>query len=339
MQYLPALARAGIEVDVAPLFDDAYLRALYAGKRDKRGLARFTLARLAQCRTALQADVIWLEKEVLPYCPWGMERLILPRGVPVVSDFDDAVFHRYDQHRNPLVRRLLGQKIDAVMGYSTLVTAGNAYLAQRARAAGARWVEIVPTVVDAEAYQPEPTRHADDGRPRIGWIGTPQTWGAYGAPLVDFFQDVARRWNACFHLVGARLEGGTEGAFNYVPWSEAGEIPAIQAMDIGIMPLKDEPWERGKCGYKLIQYMACSLPVVASPVGVNRQIVEHGVNGFLAETPDEWRIAVDALLADPGLRYRMGQAGRQKVEREYCIQVTGPRLVELLRSAAAGRDA
>lgn len=117
-------------------------------------------------------------------------------------------------------------------------------------------------------------------------------------------------------------------------WSEDTEVSAIQQFDAGIMPLPDAPWERGKCGYKLIQYMACRLPVVASPVGVNREIVEDGVNGFLAATPDEWVIALKQLRDHEELRQSMGMAGRKKVEAEYNIQVTAPKLGELLRSAA-----
>ena len=98
------------------------------------------------------------------------------------------------------------------------------------------------------------------------------------------------------------------------------------------MPLPDNPWERGKCGFKLIQYMACGLPVIASPVGVNSKIVEHGVNGFLAETQEEWEAALSTLIADSDLRQQMGKAGREKVEREYSLQVTGPKLVALLKS-------
>ena len=107
-----------------------------------------------------------------------------------------------------------------------------------------------------------------------------------------------------------------------LPWAEATESEDIARLDIGIMPLVDAPFERGKCGYKLIQYMACGLPVVASPVGVNRQIVEHGVNGFLADTPEAWATALRTLCHDPALRARMGAAGRRKVEQQYCLHVT-----------------
>lgn len=327
------LRRAGFEVEVASFFDDAYLQSLYGGRRDKRGLVRFTLNRLMQCRAARLADVIWVEKEVLPWFPWGLERLALPQGVPVVSDYDDAVFHRYDQHSSTMVRRVLGHKIDRVMAHSALVTVGNTYLAERARHAGAQQVEIVPTVVDTEAYRPVSPRHID-GKLRVGWIGTPQTWEKYGKPRIPLFQELARTHGIRFYLVGARLTPATEGPFDYVPWSEANEIAAIQDMDIGIMPLVDDAWERGKSGYKLIQYMGCGLPVVASPVGVNMEIVLHGKNGFHAETEAEWRDSLARLITDVDLRRKMGTVGRKRVLDTYSLQVQGHRIAEFLAHIA-----
>jgi glycosyltransferase involved in cell wall biosynthesis len=116
----------------------------------------------------------------------------------------------------------------------------------------------------------------------------------------------------------------------FVPWTEASEVAALQACDIGVMPLDDSPWERGKCGYKLIQYMACGLPVVASPVEVNMEIVRPEKNGYLAQTDDEWVEALGKLLSDAALRQKMGKAGRERVEKEYCIQQTAPRLTQML---------
>jgi len=216
------------------------------------------------------------------------------------------------------------------------VTAGNVYLADRARLAGAQRVEIVPTVVDAEAYRPFPPRHPD-GKLRVGWIGTPQTWEKYGHPRTEFFKDLASRHNIRFLLVGARLQPGRSGPFDYVPWSEASEISAIQQMDIGIMPLQDDPWERGKNGYKLIQYMACGLPVVASPVGVNTEIVQVGKNGLLASSEVEWREALDRLIDDANLRQTMGSEGRKRIVETYSIQVQGPRIAKLLAEVAEQR--
>ncbi len=153
----------------------------------------------------------------------------------------------------------------------------------------------------------------------------------------DVFQTLQQQGVARFTAIG--IDAAALGLpMASVPWSEQTVAQDIARLDVGIMPLVDAPFERGKCGYKLIQYMACGLPVVASPVGVNRQIVEHGVNGFLAETPEQWATALRTLCADPALRARMGAAGRRKVEQHYSLQVTAPRLVQILRRAAeAGR--
>lgn len=336
LQYLPHLERAGFEVEVAPFFGDDYLEALYAG----RGTRAAALAAFGRRLRALRgsqgaADVIWLEKEALAWVPHAIEAGLMPRGVPVVSDYDDAVFHRYDRHPAALVRRVLGRKHAAIMARSACVLAGNAYLAGYARDAGAASVEIVPTVVDTDAYR---VAGADRGDrpPVIGWIGMPSTWADCVAPFLPALEGVARRHGAVLHAIGARPDPAEEGILRFLPWSEAGEVEMIRAMDIGIMPLPDTPWMRGKCGYKLIQYMACGLPVVASPIGVNTEIVQHGVNGFLAETPDEWRQALETLMADPGLRRAMGAAGRQTVERSYSLQLQGPRVASLLKRAAEG---
>jgi glycosyltransferase involved in cell wall biosynthesis len=117
-------------------------------------------------------------------------------------------------------------------------------------------------------------------------------------------------------------------------WTEETEVASIFSFDVGIMPLTDAPFERGKCGYKLIQYMACGLPVVASPIGVNCHLVEHGVNGFLAETHEQWSLALQTLISNHDLRQSMVATGRQKVERQYSTQVTGPKLIAILQQAA-----
>lgn len=336
MQYVPALQAAGVQVELSPFFDDGYLAGLYAGRRQGPALLRYYRDRLRRLLRPEKPDAIWLEKELLPWLPAWIEGLVLPAAVPVISDYDDAVFHRYDLHRLGLVRRLLGRKIDRVMQGSALVLAGNPYLADRARQAGAGRVEIVPTVVDADTYG---TGHipAMDGRARIGWIGTPGTWGAYLCPMMPMLSDLAARHDARVLAVGAGPAAIAAGhsALEVMPWSEAEESRLIQGMDIGLMPLDDTPWSRGKCGYKIIQYMACGLPVVASPVGVNAEIVEHGVTGFLVETEAEWRQAIGRLLAEPDLRRRMGAAGRRRMEERYSLQVWGPRVVALLREAAA----
>lgn len=152
-------------------------------------------------------------------------------------------------------------------------------------------------------------------------------------PLLPLLQEMARTHGALIRAVGTG-PGADMDLLERLPWAEETEGRLIQSMDIGIMPLDDTPWSRGKCGYKLIQYMACGLPVVASPVGVNSEIVEDGVTGFLASSDAEWRDAISRLLADADLRRRMGEAGRKRMEELYSLQVWGPRVAEMLRQVA-----
>lgn len=293
----------------------------------------YYLQRVLQLRRRPRSKLIWLEKEAFPWLPWSIERALMPRGVPLVVDYDDAVFHRYDMHISATVRRLLGGKLDRLMGSASLVTAGNRYLADRAKAAGALRVEIVPTVVDLTAYTQRPDRVSEEAT-TIGWIGTPSTWAEYMAPNMSLLAQAAESAGARIVAVGAGRAAEAHPLLDNRPWTEASEVARIHTMDIGIMPLTDTPWSRGKCGYKLIQYMACGLPVIASPVGVNAEIVEHGVNGFLATTKTEWAEALRTLLQDPALRARMGQEGRRKVARDYSLQVWGPRVAQMLRRVA-----
>lgn len=318
-------------------FDDCYLERHYSNQSTFRDVGNAYLRRIRQLRVAGKADILWIEKEALPWLPWMIERALLQRGAPIVADYDDALFHQYDQNPSVMIRHLLGRKIDDVMAASAVVTAGNEYLAERARQAGARRVEMLPTVIDIHRYPIVPRTH-QAANPKIGWIGTPSTWVEYMLKLMPLLLTLASDYAARVVAVGAGQNLDPHPLFDSLPWSEQTEVEQIQDMDIGIMPLTDTPWARGKCGYKLIQYMACGLPVVASPVGVNTEIVEHGVNGFLASSEAEWRLALETLLSDGELRRRMGAAGRQKVEEKYSVQVHGPRVAALLSEIArAGR--
>lgn len=333
LQYGAALQKEGVEALLNPFFNQSYLERLYSGQSTLGPTFAAYARRAGQLTRAGQADLIWLEKEAMPWLPWVIEHALLPKDVPLLVDYDDAVFHRYDLHHTAFVRRLLGRKLDKLMASASLVTAGNRYLADRALAAGAKRVEIVPTVVDLTAYTIRP-KSLSRQAPTIGWIGTPSTWAEYMAPMMPRLLQAAEAADARIITVGAGRAVDAHPLLVNLPWTEESEVACIHAMDIGIMPLIDTPWARGKCGYKLIQYLACGLPVIASPVGVNAEIVEHGVNGFLATTDTEWAEALRTLLHDPALRARMGQEGRRKVEHDYSLQVWGPRVAQMLRHVA-----
>jgi glycosyltransferase involved in cell wall biosynthesis len=335
LQFVPALEQGGLRVLSRPLLGDAYLERKYAGRPV---LAQVLRAYLHRARALLadvcRSDLVWIEKELWPWAPSWLERLLLV-GRPFVLDYDDAIFHTYDRHRNPLLRRLFGRKVDRLMRAATLVIVGSAYLGERAREAGARRVEWLPTVVDHERYAIGPRGLAGNATLHIGWIGTPATAG-YLQAIVPALTEVARRRRIVVHLIGATLDmPGVE--IRSIPWSEDDEVRAIGETDVGLMPLPDTPWERGKCGYKLIQYMACGLAVVASPVGANLAIVENGVDGYLAGTHDEWIAALCRLADDPALRHRMGLSGQTKVRARYSLQAAAPQLARWLREVCAQR--
>jgi glycosyltransferase involved in cell wall biosynthesis len=332
-QYIPYLTSCGVELQIAPLLDDDYVRSLYTGKRQSvSSVVMAYIRRIVRLANSRSFDLLWIEKELFPWLPPLAESLITGLGIPYVVDYDDAVFHRYDLHNNSLVRALLGGSIDTIMRRATTVVVGNDFLAERARQAKAYQIEYLPSVVDINRYS---VHEKTSGQFRIGWIGSPVT-APYLELIREALEEASKQINARLVLVGAGDQDPLPGvAKEVLPWSEDSEVAHIQSFDIGIMPLPEGPFERGKCGYKLIQYMACGLPVVASPVGVNTRIVEQGKTGFLASSNADWVEALVMLSKDIGMRGVLGKAGRKKIEQEYSLQVAAPRLLEILTEAAS----
>ena len=330
-QFAPALRDAGLDVTECALLPDDYVERLYRGSGSgKAFLLAAYVRRIRDVFATRRFDLVWIEKELLPFVPAWIEAGVLA-GVPTVVDYDDATFHTYDRHKHWPVRTLLGRKVDAVMRRARIVVAGNPYLAARAEAAGARRVEVLPSVIDMARYgavEPEP-----NGPFTVGWLGSPGS-----EKLLEAIREPLERFSA---QPGVRLVlvGASPAALRGVlhetwPWSEEGEVNAMRAFHVGIMPLSDTPWERGKCGFKLVQYMGVGRPVVASPVGVNVDIVVDGVSGFLAATPGEWTERLDRLRADAELRQRLGAEGRQRAKSTYSLETAAPRLAALLHAAA-----
>ena len=335
-QYDPFLADADCTSETYPLLDNSYLRGRYDGRKSSPAyLATRYMQRLYRLVRG-NFDLLWVHCELFPYLPGMAERFVAFAGAPVVFDYDDAIFHNYDQHRSATIRKLLGGKLAPLLRRADAAFCGNSYLQDYA----SRYCDntyIVPTVLDTQRYRPATSRPLpDQANPAatIGWLGTPSTWNSYVLPMLPVLIEEAVESGAEISAIGGDQTGTGHPLLRRDEWSEAEEVAQLQSMDIGIMPLNEDPWARGKCGYKLIQYMACGLPVIASPVGVNADIVEHGVNGFLATNEEQWRTAIRTLLANPDLRHRMGAAGRKKVEQHYSIQVHGPKVASLLHQLA-----
>jgi glycosyltransferase involved in cell wall biosynthesis len=333
LQYRPSLAEAGFELDHYPLIGNAYVRSLATSERWSRtALIASYVRRLVQLLERPRYDLIWVYAELFPYLPAAFERLVFRSGIPVVYDCDDAFFLTYNDSPNSFARAMLSGKIERLISGAAAVTCGNEFLRDHAARLCTNTM-VFPTVVDTDVYRP--AARARPHRLTIGWIGSPSTWDNV-RPLLPVFEEVCAARGARFRVIGAGIdaEGDRFPAMELVPWSLAREVGEVQGFDIGIMPLLDEPFQRGKSGYKLIQYMACGVPAIGSPVGVNLSILA-GDCGIAALTPGEWRAALIRLLDDADLRERMREAGRNRVVEHYSLEVYAPRLTALFRGLAA----
>ncbi|MEN8150092.1 MAG: glycosyltransferase family 4 protein [Planctomycetota bacterium] len=247
----------------------------------------------------------------------------------LVFDLDDAVMYRASGRWRQwsILRRL---RFARNVGQASVFLAGNAYLKSQSpiRIPSV----IVPTPVDLPRYRP---REEWPGRARaVGWIGTAST-----LPYLDLVEPALRelaanREDFVLRVIGdraPRIDGVTVEA---IPWSEDGEAEALRGLDVGILPLPDDRWTRGKCAFKALQYMATGLPVVASPVGMNREVVTDGETGRLATTTKEWVAALDGLLDDAAARERMGAAGRARVEADFATKVVAAKTADILKGHA-----
>jgi len=338
--YVPYLEANGFEVTVDPFFTASFFRLLYQKRHYLQKALRFgglAVRRLAAVTRAGRYDLIFIYREAFPVGPPFVERHLASRGSRIVLDFDDAIYLSNTSEANRFAASLkYVQKASTLVRLSTHVIVGNEYLARYARMHNPA-VTVIPTCVDTTRFVPR-SGPRPAGPPIVGWIGSPTT-----TPYLSGLSGVLRTARAQHPFV-LRVSGA-EGPLAFdgveihdVPWSLDREVDLFNTCDIGVYPLTDDEWARGKCGFKAIQFMACGVPVVASPIGVNQDIIRDGINGFLAATPDEWVLKLGRLLAEPELRARFAEAGRRTVQERYSLQVHAPRFAETLRAAARSRE-
>ena len=283
--------------------------------------------RLRLLASAARYDAVCIHRALLTPFELAWLRRAAPR---YTFDFDDAIMFR-DSAAVRMVSRRRQRRVARMLRGAAAVIAGNDYLAAWAQPHCAR-VTVVPTVVDLSAYPIDPP--AEDAAV-VGWIGTRGTLMYLHAVLPALTRLAARQPRLVVRVVSdGALDAANLPLIN-VPWSLAGEIDELRRFQVGIMPLPDDLWTRGKCAVKILQYFAAGIPVVCSPVGGARDIVEHGVNGFFATTDEEWTAHLETLLADAALRRRMGAAGRALVEARYSVSATLPRLLDILLEGTA----
>lgn len=295
---------------------------------DVRDYPRSIPAWIGVLRMRRKVDVVFFQKKRAPR--WPVMRL-KAGGARVVYDVDDAVMFASSRHESPDAPARM-KRFVTMCESSDAVTAGNRYLAEMARKHCAN-VTIVPTCMDMRKYPPRGPA-ANRGRVVLGWIG--------GRKSLPFLKELDP---ALAMLKGLGVDATLKVVCNEFPadcpipvekktWVEAEEAADVASFDIGLAPLPDDPWSRGKCATKLLQGMAARVPCVASPVGAHSDIVKEGANGCLASSPKEWAEKLALLAKDPGLRDRLGDAARETVAREYSVQAHAPRLAALLKSLA-----
>ncbi|MDQ3918160.1 MAG: glycosyltransferase family 4 protein [Acidobacteriota bacterium] len=337
-QWEPLLRARGVEITFKP-FESAELHAvLYKPGRvpeKLRLVAEALRRRSGEVRSAKQYDAVYLLREAALLGPPYFERRLGRARVPFVFDFDDAVFVPYVSPSNGYLSYLkFPGKTRAICRMAAHVMAGNSYLADYAREVNPR-VTVVPTTIDTEKYTVEP--RAPNDVPVVGWSGSYST-AQHLATLSGALRRLAARERFRLRVIGApdfKIEGVDVEA---LPWRSETEVADMRPFDIGIMPLPDDPWSRGKCGLKALQYMALGVPTVCSPVGVNTEIIRDGENGLLAATDDEWVEKLSGLLGSESLRARLGRAGRETVEARYSAAVQAPRVYDIFASVVRGAE-
>lgn len=318
-QYLPFLNC--INCTVSPLLRKQYLEKSYANEHvfNASEIVKSFFRRLNSLFYASNYDLLIIEYEIFPYFPPVFEKWLTWKNIPYIVDYDDALFHQYDHHKNFLVRYMLKNKISKVMKFSSQVIVGNSYLANYAKKSGAQKIITIPTVVNLKNYALSQS-YCKKKKFTIVWIGSPST-SPYLLEVLPALQALKQRHDYCLRLIGAGKIDLPEIDVEWLSWQQDKEVEYLSQCHVGIMPLPDTPWTRGKCGFKLIQYMACRLPVVASPVGINQRIVK-GNNGYLASEPEEWLVAFEQLIKNPIKGVLKGEQGRLYVEQLYSLQAT-----------------
>ena len=335
-QWEPHLQKLGVEITYAAFEDPELSATLHKPGnvgRKMRLIARAFGRRAGVVRSLRSYDAVYLFREAALLGPPIFERLVSRSGVPTIFDFDDAVFVPYVSPSNGYLSYLkFPAKTKTICRLARHVIAGNPYLADYARQTNQN-VSIVPTTIDTDKYKMLPRRN-DNRVPVIGWSGSFSTVQHLDS-LKGALKRLALKENFRLVVIGTpvyKIDGVDVEA---LPWRAATEVSDLQQIDIGIMPLPDDSWSRGKCGLKALQYMALGIPTVCSPVGVNSEIIQDGVNGFLAATEDEWVEKLKRLIHDKELRQQLGAAGRATVEAKYSAAVQAPRVYEILRSVVA----
>jgi len=325
--YIPYFEANGISYEFKPLLPDDYVTNLYLGRR----FVVFYQQIVAILKRLFffifffkDCDLILIEKELFPNLPYFIEKLLLGKKAYAL-DFDDYTATDYKQH--PFKKLFLFHKIDNLSQNAKFVTVGNKWYFDEIKSDN---LVYLPTVVSIAKYK-EIKVNSEPEVLQIVWIGSPSTT-KYLSIVKSVLEKLADKHQLVFNVIGGNFDS-EKVKVNLIKWESDTEIKRLLDSDIGIMPLEDTVWEKGKCGFKLIQYMASGLPVVASPSPANFEIVVQGVSGYIAHNERDWYDFLEMLILDPKSRTAFGIAGRKRVEEDYSYEVWGNRYCQIIKSS------
>ncbi|MBL7861575.1 MAG: glycosyltransferase family 4 protein [Cyclobacteriaceae bacterium] len=334
-QYLPLLKQLGYEVTHSNLLNEWDDKQFYSqGQMLSKGwiLLKCIFKRLADLLAANTYDFIFIQREAFMLGTSFFEKQLARSKAKIIFDFDDAIWLPQVSSggaNNHFLFLKKPKKTNQLISIANLVVAGNQYLANYARQFNPN-VQIIPTTIDTDQYQPR--ERAPQSQINIGWSGSTST--------VDHFTTILPALEAIKSKYGNRVKFSVIGDSRFrhsaldiqgKNWNLKSEVDDLLQFDIGIMPLPDDEWAKGKCGLKGLQYMALEIPTVMSPVGVNSEIINHGVNGLLALTSDEWIDRLSLLIDQEELRKQLGKMGRKTVVESYSVKSNSERFLDLFR--------
>ena len=332
-QWLSSLQEQGIEVDFLPFADTRLMQLLYQSDKSMAKaavMAKALLRRIVDVITASRYDAILIHRTVCLVGPAWFERILRLSGKPIIFDFDDAIFYLHTAEANRKFGWLkFPGKTAAICRLSLHVVVGNAWLADYARQFNAQ-VTIVPSSVEIDRFQPV-TRYENKARVIVGWTGS-STSQTYLEAFVPMLRELVTRYDVELRIHSDREPHLPGVPYVWRPWAAETEAEEIRQFDIGLMPMPDVEWAKGKCAMKALLYMALGVPAVCTAIGANCEVIQHDENGLLVKTDEEWLTNIGRLVHDATLRQRLGMAGRQTVEAKYSKQYAAQRFADVIHT-------
>ena len=337
-QYLPYLKHNGFECHISPFVSSEFYKIIYRNKYRSKKVYYFfkgLIKRISDIMKMHCYDIIFIHREACPFGPPVFEWLIYKFRRPMIFDFDDAIFMQNFNPANKIYSFLkFPSKVKHIIKMSTCVIVANRFLEAYARKYNAN-VYIIPTAIDTERFLP---LKANSIKLTIGWIGSPTT-APYLSVVFNAMQKLSQDYSFVLKIIGAGQKVIIKGVnVENFDWQLESEIEDFQNIYIGIYPITDTLWSFGKAGFKAIQYMSVGVPVVASPVGITKEIIQDGINGFLANSDGEWVEKISRLIEEPDRRGIIGLAARKTVEDKFSVKVNAPKYLQIFYKAYHSRQ-